>query len=93
MDTPLRIAFLDSWRPSAFDGSGTAVGISGLTLALRDLGAPGLLRSGRSGAYPAFARKAKAYGLDVIGRRFLAVTQPLLWNERQAPARPEELDH
>ena len=38
MDTPLRIAFLDSWRPSAFDGSGTAVGISGLTLALRDLG-------------------------------------------------------
>ena len=38
MDTPLRIAFLDSWRPSAFDGSGTAVGISSLTLALRDLG-------------------------------------------------------
>ena len=38
MERPLRIAFLNSWKPSAFDGSGTAVGISSLTLALRHLG-------------------------------------------------------
>jgi glycosyltransferase involved in cell wall biosynthesis len=35
---PLRILFLDSWRPAAHDGSGTAVGISTLTRALQGLG-------------------------------------------------------
>ena len=55
MSRPLRIAFLDSWKPSAFDGSGTAVGISGLALALRSLGNEvSLVRPDRSGgALPA----------------------------------------
>lgn len=38
MDSPLRIAFLDSWKGSAFDGSGTAVGIANLATSLRRLG-------------------------------------------------------
>ena len=38
MESPLRIALLDSWKRSAFDGSGTAVGISNLAESLRGLG-------------------------------------------------------
>jgi glycosyltransferase involved in cell wall biosynthesis len=38
MDSPLRIAFINSWKGSAFAGSGTAVGIANLAVALRRLG-------------------------------------------------------
>lgn len=38
MDRPLRIAFLDSWKPTSFDGSGTAVGIRNLASGLALLG-------------------------------------------------------
>ncbi len=38
MPAPLRIAFLDSWKTSPHQGSGTAVGIGGLAAGLRVLG-------------------------------------------------------
>ncbi len=38
MDRPIRIAFLDSWKREAVDGSGTAAGISALDRALRGRG-------------------------------------------------------
>jgi glycosyltransferase involved in cell wall biosynthesis len=38
MDGPLRIAFINSWRPESFDGSGTAVGIRNLASGLAVLG-------------------------------------------------------
>jgi phosphatidyl-myo-inositol dimannoside synthase len=38
MPAPLRIAFLDSWKTSPHEGSGTAVGIGGLAAGLRTLG-------------------------------------------------------
>jgi glycosyltransferase involved in cell wall biosynthesis len=38
MEGLLRIAFLDSWRPASFDGSGTSVGIRNLATGLTRLG-------------------------------------------------------
>ena len=90
MEEPLRIAFLDSWKTSRFDGSGTAAGISTLRLALQRLGHDvDLVRpsGGRSTLYrrlvfnrglPERVRSAAPYdlvvGFDLDGFRWASIS-------------------